>query len=120
MVGETAQDRRWGTLFWCSERVKLPDFELLFGDYWMRVRQEDYVVELDEEGQVCGMCFSATDSGYWLLGDAFMRGWYNIHDHENSRMGFVPFAGSSKPPAELAASKPTAVPDWLAEKLGAW
>lgn len=25
-----------------------------------------------------------------------MRGWYNIHDHEKMRMGFVPFKGSSK------------------------
>ena len=25
-----------------------------------------------------------------------MRGWYNIHDYENNRLGFVPFPGSSK------------------------
>ena len=26
----------------------------------------------------------------WVLGDAFMRGWYTIHDHTNAQQGFVP------------------------------
>ena len=32
----------------------------------------------------------------WILGDTFMRGWYNIHDQDNSRMGFIPFPDSDK------------------------
>ena len=45
----------------------------------------------------------------WLLGDAFMRGWYNIHDHDNLRIGFVPFTGSSKSVPETATTTPSAV-----------
>lgn len=30
------------------------------------------------------------------MGDAFMRGYYSIHDMDNKRMGFVPFPGSAK------------------------
>lgn len=41
-----------------------------------------------------------------------MRGWYNIHDHDNLRMGFVPFTGSSKSVPETATSTPTgSLPD---------
>ena len=49
------------------------------------------------------------DEGYWLLGDVFMRGWYNIHDHttDGGRMGFVPFSGSSKTAPEEKTSDPT-------------
>ena len=38
LVGDTYQDSRWGMLFWCDKRDNLPDFELLFGGYWMQVR----------------------------------------------------------------------------------
>ena len=35
-----------------------------------------------------------------------MRGWYNIHDHANTRFGFVPFKGSEKSPAIRATTTP--------------
>ena len=76
----------------------MPSFDLLFGQYWLTVLAEDYVVEVNSFG-TCAICLFGTDYGahnYWLLGDAFMRSWYNIHDHANNRMGFVPFIGSNK------------------------
>ena len=36
-----------------------------------------------------------------------MRGWYNIHDHTNLRMGFVPFSGSVKTVPTLSTVAPT-------------
>ena len=36
-----------------------------------------------------------------------MRGWYNIHDHENLRFGFVPFKGSTREPAQRATFRPS-------------
>lgn len=44
----------------------------------------------------------------WILGDVFMRGWYNIHDADNKRMGFVPFTGSSKSAAVVSSTTPSA------------
>lgn len=38
-----------------------------------------------------------------------MRGWYNIHDHENKRMGFVPFIGSGKSAPTVATTTPSVV-----------
>lgn len=38
-----------------------------------------------------------------------MRGWYNIHDAENKRMGFVPFVGSSKAAPSVATTTPSEV-----------
>ena len=31
-----------------------------------------------------------------------MRGWYNIHDYDNSRIGFAPFPASEKSKPEVA------------------
>ena len=36
-----------------------------------------------------------------------MRGWYNIHDHTNLRMGFVPFTGSVKTKPTLSTTAPS-------------
>ena len=36
-----------------------------------------------------------------------MRGWYNIHDHTNKRMGFVTFTGSPKSDPVAMTSMPT-------------
>ena len=60
----------------------MPSFHLLFGDYWMKVEGKDYVVPVNLAGD-CGFCLRTDDGGYWLLGDVFMRGWYNIHDYTN-------------------------------------
>lgn len=37
---------------------------------------------------------------FWILGDAFLRGWYSIHDYEENRFGFAPFPGSEKVAAQ--------------------
>ena len=35
-----------------------------------------------------------------------MRGWYNIHDHESLRFGFVPYVDSPKEPPRLESLIP--------------
>ena len=43
-----------------------------------------------------------------MLGDAFLRGWYSIHQYEPKPvMGFVPFIGSAKSVPTRATNTPT-------------
>ena len=96
----------WDYLFDCSSKSAFPEFELLYGGYWFKVTADDYTIEVSSSSSTCALCLSAYDNlSYWILGDAFMRGWYNIHDHGNLRMGFVPFTGSvkTKPTQSLVA-----------------
>jgi len=74
----------------------LPKLELLFGGNWFSVDPEDYVIEFNTYTKKCSLCFSAANQDYWILGDAFLRGWYAIHDFDNMRMGFIPQAESTK------------------------
>lgn len=103
----------WDYIFQCPGNINdLPVFEFLYGGYWMQIRPEDYILDVsaEEDGIYCTICLLASDSyGKWILGDAFLRGWYSIHDYENLRMGFVPFNGSKKSEPELAGSTPTAL-----------
>merc|ERR1712060_5765 len=46
-------------------------------------------------------------SSDWLLGDAFMRGWYSIHDADNMRMGWYSIDTDAKPNPTAKTSTPT-------------
>ena len=85
----------WSFSFDCEDASDMPAFELLFGGYWFEVRPEDYVIEIATDE--CSVCMSPYDNiNAWILGSAFMRGWYNIHKYETKQMGFVPYDGSLK------------------------
>ena len=99
-------DSFWGELFDCDYREELPSFHLLFGSHWFEVRPEDYAIMVTLSG-MCTLCFQERVSDeYWVLGVAFMRGWYNIHDHESLRFGFVPYVDSPKEPPRLESLIP--------------
>lgn len=58
---------------------------MLYGGYWFEVLPEDYLIDvsLASDGSVCALCLTSIDGFYeWILGDVFMRGYYNIHKHE--------------------------------------
>jgi len=56
----------------------------------------DYVnTYTDETGTNCFICYGENDMGDdWMLGDAFLRGYYAVHDHKKKRMGFAPTTDS--------------------------
>jgi hypothetical protein len=93
----------WGyPLINCSESYKLPVIEFLYGGYWMQMVPEDYVL-IDSAVSVgrvmqyrCGLCIDNSRDDTWLLGDAFLRGFYSVHDHKNKRFGFAPHTLSTK------------------------
>ena len=89
----------WGHIFYCSEKYLMPSFYLMFGGHWFEVRPEDYVVKVTSTGY-CAFCLTPTDAldDYWILGLAFMRGYYNIHDHAKNRMGFAAYVDPDDSP----------------------
>ena len=105
----------WGEVFYCSERDTLPTMSILYGDYWFEMRPVDYAIQIAGSGSeaVCAFCFSSADFGYWILGAAFMRGWYVVHDHENARQGFVAIDdgyGTKSEPVEVDEYPTTTLP----------
>jgi len=50
-----------------------------------------------ESNGKCFLCITESKiTGYWVLGSAFMRGYYVTHDYDTLKFGFVPQAGSTK------------------------
>jgi hypothetical protein len=73
-------------------------FEISVDDYWLSYNDIAYNYDPNEE-DTCLIAIVDTNSYYWLVGDAFLKGYYTIHDnddHANARMGFAPHATSSK------------------------
>jgi len=94
----------------CSIRNKMPTVSFLLGGYWMEMIPEDYIVEYDG---FCFACLGAGDFGVeqeWLLGDAFLRGFYSVHDHKDMRYGFAPHAESTKTAAYSGTTPSTPMP----------
>jgi hypothetical protein len=84
----------WGYLFDCAEKSRLPTIDLLYGGYWMEMQVDDYIVEFS--GGECAFCVTGTTSfEYAILGQAFMRDFYCVHDMTNGRFGFSPLAGAT-------------------------
>ena len=92
----------WGYVFDCDDRAGMPSFELLFGGYWLRVNPKDYVVKA--YGKKCVLCLGI-DENRWILGDAFLRGWYSMHDLTNKRIGFHSLNTRIKPIPEKSDKK---------------
>jgi hypothetical protein len=61
---------------------------------------KDYLLAVDEKElpNECSICiFEETeDPSRWMLGDAFLRGWYSTYDYDKKLMGFAPHATSTK------------------------
>lgn len=62
----------------CKDRHKFEDVFLMIDDHWLQIRHQDYVLELNG---MCMLAFVNSASSYWLLGDAFLTGYYSIHDN---------------------------------------
>jgi len=85
----------------CEEQHKYQDVYLRIDGHLYQISKDDYFIKITEgEVSQCLLAFVASPSEYWLLGDAFLMGYYSIHDnidHANARVGFVPHSNSHKP-----------------------
>jgi hypothetical protein len=82
MVSQYYTNGEWGQVFSCSEIATLPSLFFLIGNYWFEVMPKDYIVAVDTRGQ-CAFCLTEDDtSDYWIMGSAFLRGFYSIYDYD--------------------------------------
>ena len=81
----------------CEEKDLYSDVYFVINNKLFQISHEDYVIEV--EG-ICLLAFVVHPNEFWLLGDAFLMGYYSIHDnedHENARIGLAPHKTSKKP-----------------------
>ncbi len=78
----------------CSNIDQQPQIEIRIGDIGYTLPPELYIVKMpDEAGNLkCTPAFAPSNSPLWILGDAFMRGFYTVFDKGGSRVGFAELA----------------------------
>ena len=60
---------------------------------------------LFDEHNYCSLSFAETDLGFYILGDVFLKNYYQIYDAENMQVGLVPSVTSN-------ATITSNLPDW--------
>jgi Eukaryotic aspartyl protease len=67
----------------------------LINGYWFEILPKDYIVE---SLGACLLAIGASPLDYFILGAAFLQGYYSIHDMTEDRIGFAPHSTSTKNP----------------------
>ena len=81
----------------CANKDQFPSIYLAIEGYWLEIHPKDYVLVIDTSGSnSCLLGFAGGEFPFWLLGDAFLRGYYTVHDMTNDRIGFAPHDKSYK------------------------
>ena len=72
----------------------MPTIDVLLGGYWLEILVSDYV---DNPGTgICSFNFRASfNYETAILGTAFMKNYYIVHDMDNMQMRFAPNAAST-------------------------
>lgn len=81
----------------------------MISNYWLEISPEHYLVDASDERDksVCILAFTSNDSDFFLIGDAFFRGFYSVHDDDHDRIGFAPHSESIKSAAVFAKYPPS-------------
>jgi len=79
-----------------------PPVHFLFGDRWVSVYPDEYVVDISEnqDRSDCVLLFTEGDQAFFVMGLPLYMDYYTIHDDKNNRIGFAPHATSDKAPLE--------------------
>ena len=67
----------------------MPNVSLLYGDHWFEMFVDDYIYERKGECKICIYGQSDKES-HWIIGNAFMRGYYVTHDLDLQTFGIAP------------------------------
>lgn len=103
----------------------MPGFSLLLDGNWFDVTPEDYILEMDDTGNMCGLCinqsYSVTSlsssyyqdnppSGTYVLGRRFLKDWYTTFDQDNDQVSFTKIDGGSRSTPTAGTTPTTEMP----------
>ena len=105
-----------------------PEIHFLFGDHWVSVYSDEYVVDISEkqDRSICALLFGQGDQPFLVMGLPTYMDYYTVHDETNNQIGFVPHKDSTKTPLEKGEqpsrafasnsppAKPTSIWTWVA------
>jgi len=82
----------------CDDYTKWPSIDILVESHWLQIHPKDYLLDASKKHNQssCEIGFMKNSAEFWLLGDAFYRGYYVIHDDANDRVGIAPHSNSVK------------------------
>ena len=97
----------------------------MFGDYWVEVRPEEYVLDVSEgsDRSLCIFAISKNSEDFNILGLPLLMDYYSIFNMEEGTIGFAPHSASPKSTlerAKLPSSKLSSAQDAITANIVAW
>ena len=97
----------------------------MFGDYWVEVRPEEYVLDVSEGGDrsLCIFAISKNSEDFNILGLPLLMDYYSIFDMEDGTIGLAPHSASAKSTladAKLPSSELSSTRDARTALIVAW
>jgi len=83
---------QYGLYFVDCKTTKRDPIQLIFGGKTFDIGADSYILDIDGTGQQCFIGIQPFNGGTeldWILGDTFIRSWYQIYDFGNNRVGFA-------------------------------
>lgn len=70
----------------------------MFGDYWIEITPEEYVLDVSEHNDqsLCIFAISANSEDFNVFGHPLLQGYYSTFDMESGTIGFAPHTQSTK------------------------
>ena len=70
----------------------------MFGDYWVEVRPDEYVLDVSEENDLslCIFAISKNSEPFHIIGMPLLQDYYSIFNMEEGKIGFAPHTVSDK------------------------
>ena len=97
----------------------------MFGDYWVEVRPDEYVLDVSEnqDQTLCIFAISKNTESFNILGGPLLQDYYSIFNMEEGKIGFAPHTVSQKVPladATLPKSKLSSTKDVRNAQIITW
>ena len=75
-----------------------PNLYFMFGDYWVEVRPDEYVLDVSEENDLslCIFAISKNSEPFHIIGMPLLQDYYSIFNMEEGKIGFAPHTVSDK------------------------
>jgi len=80
----------------CNQRELFKPLAFMFNEYYIEIDPEDYIWDVNGDGQVCTLLIIANSYDFFLLGQPIYQKFYTIHNMAQATIGFAALRNSNK------------------------
>jgi len=80
----------------CNQRGLFKPLSFMYTEYYIEIDPEDYIWDVNGDGQVCTLLIIANSYDFFLLGQPVYQKYYTIHDMRRATIGYAALRNTNK------------------------